>query len=407
MTLLPLFPLLLPLACTDAAEPALGDTAAADLLPLPAVADLPEQPSPPDPLVRFADGAAITSAEDWAGRRWPELDRLFQHYVYGYSSLDAPSAEVIVDATHADALGGLGTLVELTVRWPGASAAVLVALPADAEGPVPLILGLNKCGNHSVIVDERLSLAAGWVQDDCPTGRGGRADHWALDVALAEGIGVATVHQSDLAPDDPDRFAEDSAHLRLTLPAEANAETTWGAIGAWAWGLQRVSRALREGLAEEVGEVVVFGHSRRGKAALWAAARDEAIAGAWAHQSGTAGAALTRGSSGEPIQSLTHNFPHWLGGLFPLFAGEEARLPVDQHLLLAMSAPRPLLLTDGEGDFWANPDGAREAAALASPVWALLGAEGAAPRWESRPGGHDVRPEDWVIAAAFVGEFFP
>ena len=400
-----MIPLPLLLACHGPADSA-QDTG---LPALPDVADLPLQAEPPDPFVTFFGGEAITSAEDWWQLRAPEVDRLLEHYLYGLRALPLASAPAVtVLAVHEDALDGLGRLIEVEARLPdlpdAAPVPILLALPAGASAtqPVPLLLGLNKCGNHSITDDVRVALAETWAQEDCPAGRGGRADYWSLAVPLAAGIGVATVHQSVFMPDDPDRMDEGVRPL-LALPDAATAETAWGAVGVWAWGLQQTRQALAQVEGVDGARIAAFGHSRRGKAALWAAAGDPEIAAVWAHQSGTAGAALTRDTQGETVAAINALFPHWFDDIFPEFAGQEERLPFDQHLLLARVAPRPLLVTDGADDAWASPDGARQAVDLAAPVWALLDADAAAgPSWQVRPGDHSVVEEDWVRVVAFL-----
>lgn len=148
-----------------------------------------------------------------------------------------------------------------------------------------------------------------------------------------------------------------------------------------------------------------MGHSRRGKTALWATAQDLRVDGVWAHQSGTGGQALSRHREGESIGAVTLLFPHWFDDVFPRFDGQETRLPLDQHLLLALAAPRPLRATDGDEDAWADPEGARMAVELAAPVFEAL--EGPEPVWDLRPGVHDVTPQDWVDALAWLAERFP
>jgi hypothetical protein len=201
------------------------------------------------------------------------------------------------------------------------------------------------------------------------------------------GWAVATVHQSDTAADDPDAIH----------PAPV--------VVSWAWGLSLAVDVLQTLDDVDPSRIAVFGHSERGKAALIAGAHDPRIAAVWAHQSGTLGAALTRTFDGESLGALTTSFPHGFTGRLSDFVDNELRLPVDQHLLLAQIAPRPLLVTDGVDDDWANPAGAQQAVELAGPVFALL--EGPAPTWQNRPGGNDVNDDDWETALSFLQEQLP
>jgi dienelactone hydrolase len=235
-----------------------------------------------------------------------------------------------------------------------------------------VLLGLNKCGNPSVTL-EAVAPTEAWNPGSCEATPGFRAEAWAVADTLGRGWAVATVHQNAIA--------EDRQELAGGL-----------AIARWAGALADVAEALD--VLEVVDAVVAVGHSRRGKAALLAAARSEAIAAAVAHQSGTAGAALSRHLQGEPIESITGIFPHWLHPDFAAFAGRETFLPVDQHLLLAAIAPRPVLVTDGADDAWADPEGARQAVELAAEIFDWLGAPGDVEQI-ARPGDHALTADDW------------
>jgi hypothetical protein len=373
---------LLLLACAD---PVPSDTG----WRFPEVDDLPEQVDPPDPFVTFFDGQPIESADDWSALRAPELRALFAHYLYGVSP-GSPAVSVSVSAEHADVEGG--ALTELAVDYGGAPTLHLALFLPPGGGPHPVILGLNKCGNDTVSAAPEVRVTESWQEPTCDPERGSRAGYWPISEALARGYAVATFHQSDVDPDDVDDDRSDGVHPHF--PLDADPEVAWGTVAAWSWGLSRAVDAL-EG-RPEVGEIMAWGHSRRGKAALWAAACDERIDATWAHQSGTAGAALSRSLEGESIEAITTLFPHWFNGLFPEFADRETRLPFDQHLLLALVAPRPLLVSDGADDWWADPAGAEQAVALSAPVFELLG--GPAPVWRVREGEHEVRAEDWAAA---------
>lgn len=373
------------------AEPFDSGTLVAPPLVLPPVDALPEQVDPPDPYVSWATGERV----DWATRR-AELEVLFPHYVYGVSA--APVTAVVVERSEHLVEGG--RLVQLLGRADAETEVALqlvVWLPEG--GPRAVVLGLNKCGNPSVRDEPAVLPGTGWVPDDCPAEPGGRASYWGIDEALDQGFAVATFHASDVHPDDPDVVGM----LGWSLPGAPEAAGRWGAIGAWAWGLSRAVDLLESELGDV--PVVVMGHSRRGKTALWATAQDERIDGVWAHQSGTAGAALSRHLEGEPIGAMTLLFPHWFPERFATFAGEESRLPVDQHLLIAMAAPRPVRITDGDDDAWADPEGARQAVERAAPVFSDLG--GPPPVWALRPGGHEVTLADWSDALAWWSDVGP
>lgn len=365
-------------ACTSPSDRAdTDDPGDTDSMPLPSVAELPERADPPAALALWADGAPVTSTQAWETRRAPEIDRLFSHYVDG----GAPARDVLdVEVLARQAVAG-ATLVQLDVTLDGGAARLAVWLP-EGQGPFPVLIGLNKCGNSTVSTDVAVDDQGLYRDPTCSAARGSRADYWSIELALSAGIAVATVHQSAFAPDD--RFAVHRDPV----------------IATWAAGLSAMVAALATLPEVDPQAVTVFGHSRRGKAALFAGARDPHIAGVWAHQSGTVGAALTRSFNGESLGAITSLFPHWFAPRLAEFVGEELRLPVDQHLLLARIAPRPLLVTDGDADAWADPSGAERAVALATEVYDLYGAP--APQWGVREGGHDVREVDWALVVAWL-----
>ena len=385
-------------------------------LVFPDPAELPESSEPPALLVGFASGDEVRGLRDWERERVPELRALFAHYVYGV----APE-EALVEVTElAQTPLPEGTLRLLEVSFgPDGLPPLRLALFLPAgPGPHPVLLGPNKCGLHSVAEFDELPLPTGFVESSCEggateDGRGSRASYWSLDAALDAGIAVATWHQSDLDPDDAsDAGALDGIQAELTV--DVPNDERWGAIAAWAWGNRRALDALELQADVDASRVAVFGHSRRGKTALWTAALDDRVAAVVAHQSGTGGATLSRSYAGESVAAINLLFPHWFNDVFPAFAERETTLPVDQHQLLALVAPRPLLVTDGADDTWADPSGALRAVELANPAWELYGVDGlvvdgqGAPTtdgtlaWSLREGGHEVRLEDWQTWIAFL-----
>lgn len=339
----------------------------------PPPSELPERPGLPDPLQR-GDGSPVETAEAWRDRR-SELEALFRHYVYGHDPGSVPT-DVDVERT-TGVLGGAATLYEATIRTdlPGGGHALTLALfvPAGHE-PVPVFLGLNARGNHATVTDEAVTVTEAGRRFGA-VARGTTRYDWCVEYLLERGYGFATVHCEAIEPDDPDasggvRDAVDPADL----PGPRGTE--WGTIAAWAWGLSRCVDALRSADVVRPDEIAVLGHSRCGKAALLAGATDERIGLVVPHQSGTGGTTLSRENDQETVAAITGSFPHWFADRFADFADREARLPVDQHCLVAMAAPRPLLDTAGARDEWTNPDRALASLRAAAPVWEFLGAEG-------------------------------
>lgn len=382
-------------------------------LPLyPTVDELAAHPELPDLFTSWRGERRATSAEDFQTWRSAELRALFAHYVYGEVPPYAEPLGVRSVARADDLLGGKATYeeLEITVR-PGAARLYLaVFAPKDRPG-APVVLGPNRCGNQSILADARIRETTSFVPPACKaeglSSRGGSAAIWPVETMVDRGVALATFHETDAEPDEGGSLADG---LRGTYLREDGTPFDWGTISVWAFAVSRALDALGGVPAVDAGRVAVFGNSRRGKTALWAAANDPRIAMVMAHQSGTAGAALARSPIGESIQAITTIYPQWFTDTFRTFSGAEEKLPIDQHQLLALLAPRPVLLTDGRDDTWADPPGARMAAEAATPAWALFGAAGLAPAgapdgslvWRERPGGHAVLPEDWTGFLDFV-----
>jgi serine phosphatase RsbU (regulator of sigma subunit) len=374
----------------------------------------------PDPL-RFADGSPVRGAGDWTGRRRVEVLHLFETHVYGRSPGPPEAMRSTAVETDPRALGGLATRRQVRVLLDGTEAGpafeILLYVPNAVPHPVPAFLGLNFGGNQTVHPDPAVRLSTAWMREGpgvvdhraTEASRGAAAGSWPVERILDRGYALATVYYGDLEPDHPDGW-KDGVRSRIG-PGKAGsfAPDDWGAIAAWAWGLSRALDALAKDPDVDGRRVAVIGHSRLGKTALWAGAQDERFAMVVSNDSGEGGAALARRRFGETTEAITTAFPHWFCSRYREYAGREDALPVDQHLLLALVAPRPLYVASASEDLWADPRGEFLAAKAAEPVYRLLGREGLgvedlpAPDrpvgrtigYHLRRGGHALTAYDW------------
>jgi hypothetical protein len=403
----------------------LAAAAFAEPPPLPEPSALPVIPALPDPLVMMS-GAKIKTREAWREQRAPELRRLFAHYEHGALP---PAVKVEAKVLREDkmAWGGKATSREvlLTLAEPaGAQIHLLLAVPNGVKGPAPVFLGLNFNGNHALLADPRIAVPPAWKGKKGETieqSRGMEMEKWALDQSLGRGYAVATFWNGEVVPDDKE---EAEAMLRKLRPGGA-AERGPGdtaTIAAWAWCLHRAVDYLVTDAALDAKRIAVVGHSRNGKTALLAAATDERIALVIPSQAGCGGtapcrlpAALLNPPDGklvhETVKRINTSFPHWFCGRFKAFDEAPERLPFDQHALIALCAPRPVLLSNATEDLWANPAGQWELLRAADPVYKLVAGDGvgatAMPAvgtllpsrlgYFIRPGKHAMTREDWAV----------
>jgi hypothetical protein len=381
----------------------------------------------PDPLVT-TNGERVRSAEGWMTKRRPELVRLFEEYEYGKTPGRPAGMTFDVFDEGTPALGGTAIRRQVTIHLTGDAAGpkmdLLLYLPAQARGPVPVLLNLSFTANSSVVDDPGIRPGEVWGRDHtrvpAPQGRGfGR-----IDVApiLASGIGFATVYYGDIEPDFIGGIEKGGIRRAYLKPGQTEpAADEWGAISAWAWGLSRALDYLETDPGVDAKRVAITGASRLGKTVLWAGAHDPRFAMVIASVSGEGGAALSRRNFGETVAHLTAptRYPYQFAGNYATYADRVNELPVDGHLLISLIAPRPLLLQTGSTDLWSDPKGEFLAAVAAGPVYRLLGAEDLGTDRMPAPGqpilhtlgylmhegGHGTLPQDWPVFLEFMKRY--
>ena len=374
------------------------------------------------PVLETVSGREVPDVDTWVESRQPEILQLFKDHVYGNIPSAPIEAASRIIAHKEGALGGIAVRDEVVITLSGAGNKIelnlMVYLPKNSAGPVPIFLGLNFYGNHTISPESDVQMSAAWMRNNENFGirdhrshngiRSVRESRWQVENIIRRGYGLATIYYGDIDPDTHDGFKNGAHSLFGGEDAERN-DSSWGSISAWAWGLSRALDYLLTDERIDGDKIAVIGHSRLGKTSLWAGALDPRFALVISNDSGCGGAALSRRAYGETVKRITTSFPHWFCAKFSEYGGKEEMLPVDQHLLIALMAPRPVYVASAVEDRWADPRGEFLAAKHASPAWELYGLNGLptdempglnSPAtgfvgYHIRSGGHDVTAYDW------------
>ncbi len=373
-------------------------------------------------LLRAEDGTVIDSAELWNSKRRPEVLQLFKEHVFGTLPKGDVKLRTKVRSENSSVVNGTALRREVTVYFSdddqGPQMDLLIYTPKDATGPVPAFLGYNFNGNQAIEKDPALHITESWVRNNKEQGidnnrageatRGSEASRWAVEMIVKRGYGLVTIYYGDVDPDFDDGF-RNGIHSLMEKGDAPRAGNAGGSISAWAWGLSRALDVLESDSKIDAKKVAVFGHSRLGKTSLWAGATDPRFAMVISNDSGCGGAALSRRRFGETVARINTSFPHWFCLNHREYNNNESALPVDHHMLIALSAPRPVYVASAEEDKWADPYGEFLSLYHAGPVYRLFGKSPLPSEtfpevnhpimtdvgYHIRTGKHDVTDYDW------------
>ena len=369
------------------------------------------------------DGIKCITPEQWFHVRRPELLHLFSENIYGKTpDLENPLRAEIIEEGLALSKRALRRQIRLFFPQKTNTTAthmdILCYMPNQIKRPIPLFLGLNFAGNHTIHSDPSILLTSSWIDEKwegvvdhhaTEKSRGAQALRWDVDQIIERGYALATVYYGDIDPDFDDDYQNGVHPIFYRSDQKRPNDNEWGSIGAWAWGLSRALDYFHTDESIDYSRVAVFGHSRLGKAALWAGACDERFALVISNESGCGGAALSRRCYGETVKSINERFPHWFCNNFRKFNQNENNLPIDQHQLVALIAPRPIYIASAFDDQWADPKGEFLAGLYADNVYRLTTNDGLPTKefppleqaimgrigYHIRRGGHGVMPYDW------------
>ena len=362
-------------------------------------------------LLVTAEGRPVTTAEAWFQVRRPQILSLFGNLVYGTVPVPSSPLRTTFEVVRTDRgfMGGRATRKDVRIRFENdrgsAEMTILVFTPNGTGRPAPVFL-LHSFSNTRDDGHDAHPDRPGLLRNGLPLGE-----------FLQRGFGFVVVSQSDLVRHNEVEFLK-GIHPLFYRPGQSFPKAhEWGVIGAVAWGGSRAMDYLETDRDVDARRVAIVGHSKMGKATLWNAAQDTRFALVIAAQSGHGGAAPWRRKYGETLEKMTTRFPYWLCRNAARFVNNEDDLPVDQHMLLACIAPRPLYVASGVEDLWADPRGEYLSAHEASAVYRLLGQRGldapepppvgtalvdATVGYHNRPGGHSVELYDWLKFLEFA-----
>ena len=371
--------------------------------------DAPDTPvyTLPDVLTTV-DGRQIASAHDWTAIRRPEILELFRKHVYGRVPATPYEQSFRVVREDPNAMDDAATLkqIEVTITAAGKSLTIHISLFVPNKVPKPVPTFLLICNRGPENID--------------PT-RTTKSEFWPAEEVVARGYGIAAFHNADMDPDKHDGF-QDGIHG--LLDGGSREPDAWGTIAAWAWGASRCMDYFETDPDVAKDKVAVIGHSRGGKTALWAGAEDERFAIVCSNSSGCGGAALSRRQTKEKetVARINKSFPHWFNENFKTYGGREETLPVDQHMLIALIAPRAVCVGSAEEDLWADPRGEFLSVVHAGPIYRLFGKQGLGPspempaiddslhgdaaHYHIRQGKHNLTLVDWKCYLDFADKVF-
>jgi len=363
------------------------------------------------PILVSAEGRAITTPEAWFQVRRPQILALFGNLVYGVVPQPESPVRTTFKVVKTDPayMGGKATRKDVKIRFENAKGSaeleILVFTPNGLGKPAPAFLLHSFSGTrddgHDASPDR-----PGFTRNGLPLGE-----------FFQRGFGFVVVPQGDLVRHNEVEFQKGVHPLFYRTGQSFPKANEWGVIATVSWSASRAMDYLETDSDIDAKRIAAMGHSKMGKATLWTCAQDPRFAMAILAQSGCGGAALWKRQFGENLEKMVTRFPYWLCRNAAKFARNEEDLPVDQHMLIACLAPRPVYVASGSEDLWADPRGEYLGAFHANEVYRLLGLEGlrseASPKvgevvasgsvgYHNRAGGHSVEMFDWLRFLEFA-----
>lgn len=357
-------------------------------------------------LLISEDGQKITTVQEWEQIRRPEILKLFEDHVYGQVPKDFDNIKFKVTNKDKKAMGGKATLKEVAITVTRNKNSVTMNLlmftPNKIKKPVPVFLVINHRGIRTMDVT-----------------RQNKDGFWPAEEVIEAGYAIAGFDVIDVSPDNKEKYVH--GILDQLYPEQLEKDNGMRALGAWGWGASRAIDYFEKDKSIDETKVISVGHSRGGKASLWFGAQDKRVAITISNESGNSGASLSRRNFGETVERITTSFPHWFCPNYQQYGDNEHKLPVDQHMLIALMAPRGVYVASAAEDLWADPKGQYIALQEALPAYKLYDYNellpasmpdinqqviGSQTGFHNREGKHNMIPYDWQLFIQFANNYF-
>lgn len=376
-------------------------------------------------LFTMSNGEKVRDAKTWIEKRRPEIVKLFEEYQFGKMPPRPADMHFDVFDKGTEVLNGKAIRKQVRVYFnkdTNYKMDLLIYLPKSSK-PSPLLLVINFFANSSVVDDAGVRQGQIWNREGKKVPAQAAAfGKINIDTFITQGLGIATVYYGDIEPDFKTGYKYGIRGYYLKPGANYPADNEWGAISAWSWGLSRAMDYFETDQQIDSKRIAIQGTSRLGKTVLWTGAHDPRFKLVIASCSGEGGAALSRRNYGESINHMTDTSRYFyqFAPNRHKYANDPNQSPVDAHMLVALMAPRPLLLQTGDTDYWSDPKGEFLAAVAAKPVYELFNKKGPATDvlpnagdqtqlntlgYYMHAGGHGTIPSDWAVFITYLKKY--
>jgi hypothetical protein len=356
-------------------------------------------------LMQTQGGEQVSTIEEWEKVRRPEILKLFEDNVYGQVPKEFDKIKFKIINKDKKAIDGKATfkLITITVYRNQKSVIfnLLMFIPNNIKKPVPTFLVINHRGIKTMDITRKK-----------------KDGFWPAEQVIEAGYGIAGIDVKYGTPETPIRFAQTVQEI---YPEQTGTSNGIAVLGAWGWGASRAIDYFEKDNSVDAKKIILVGHSRGGKASLWCGAQDERVAITISNDSGNSGAAISRRKFGETISRITTSVPGWFCPNYLQYSDNEDKLPIDQHMLIALMAPRVVYVSSAEKDLWADPKGQYLALFESQPVFDLYESETNLPiempevdlqiirpniGFHNRKGSHNMTPYDWQQFIIFANIYF-